>query len=221
MLLIMSSKEIVSVIAASLVLVAGGILLIRRKISGRVAPGDGTDIQTRPAHSDFTGDSGSIEPHESASTRAPEIPPQPKTAPPVERLEAVAMRIADSDLSEFMRDITTRVREEGPDFGEETSLRFIEEMVDRLDDLRTIQKNHQGQTAKDVELFRQTLNEVLTDCGVELLHSDDWDPSIQRAIAKEPTPGIDTPTILRFGSTGIRRHDQLVRKQEVVLAMPA
>jgi molecular chaperone GrpE (heat shock protein) len=216
----MSSKEILSVIAASMVLVAGGVWLIRRKINGRVAPGGGTDIQTRPDHHDFTEDSGSTEPQKSASTRVPEISPQPKSVPPVELLEAVAMRIADSDLCDFMKDITTRVREEGPDYGEETSLRFIEEMVDRLDDLRTIHKNHQGQTAKDVELFRQTLAAVLTDCGIELIHSDKWDPSIQRAIAKEPTPGIDTPTILRFGSTGIRRHDQLVRKQEVVLAVP-
>ena len=201
MLLIMSSKEIVSVIAASLVLVAGGIWLIRRKFSRRWTRKDEPEVQMPLAPE-------------------PQIPLKEQTPPPVERLEAVAMRIADSDLSEFMRDITTRVRDEGPDFGEATSMGYIEEMVDRLDDLRTIQKNHQGKTAKDVELFRQTLTEVLSDCGVELLHSDEWDPSIQRAIAKEPTPGIDTPTILRFGSTGIRRHAQLVRKQEVVLAVP-
>ncbi|MEI6605216.1 MAG: nucleotide exchange factor GrpE [Verrucomicrobiota bacterium] len=218
--LTMSIKGILSVTAAGLVLVVGGIWLIRRKISRRIAQGDETAVPTPTVGRSSIWNSKLPENQNAEPAGELPITPSEKIAPPAVRLAAVTERITDSDLREFMEDITTRVQEEGPDFGEATSLGFIEELVDRMDDLRALLKKHQGQTTKDVELFRHTLTEVLSDCGVELIHSDEWDPSVQRAIAKEPTPDIHAPTILRFGTTGIRRDAQLVRKQEVVLAVP-
>lgn len=126
----------------------------------------------------------------------------------------------DPDLREFLVEIADRVQEEGSDLSDQTPFSFIEELVDRLDDLRAILPNHHANAAKDLAAFRETLISILSACGAELIHSELWDASIQRAIAKETTPGLNAPTILRFGSTGIRRHGQLVRKQEVVLTVP-
>jgi hypothetical protein len=61
---------------------------------------------------------------------------------------------------------------------------------------------------------------ILADCGVELIHSGEWNPALQRAIAKNPVAGTAAPTIMDFGSTGYFRHGTLRRKQEVVLAIP-
>jgi len=216
----MDSNTILCANAASVVLVVGTFWLIRRRIGGRAAPRDESKVPARPDRPGLAGNSDAHE-HRSAETAGgPQIPGPEESSPAVERLAAVKLRIADSDLREFMEDIIVRVREASPDFGKETPLGFIEETVDRMDDLRAILKNHQGQAAKDVEMFRKTLAEVLSDCAVELIHSDQWDPTTQRAIAKEPAPGIESPSILRFGSTGIRRNGQLVRKQEVVLGVP-
>ena len=123
-------------------------------------------------------------------------------------------------MQDFLRDIAKTVQETGPCFDPETPHCFIEEMVDRLDDLQAIQKNQTGQTAEGIRSFRNSLIGILSDCGVALIHSDHWDASLQRAIVREISPGIVAPTILRYGSTGIRRDGQLVRKQEVVLAVP-
>ncbi len=138
----------------------------------------------------------------------------------LESLVSLAKQIVDPELSEFLQEIANRIKEAGPDFDGETSFNFVEEMVDRLDDLRAIQKNQPEKTTKDLESFRQMLMKVLSQCEVDLIHSADWDASLQRAIAKEPIGGIEAPAILRFGSTGIRRRGELLRKQEVVLAVP-
>jgi molecular chaperone GrpE (heat shock protein) len=207
-------------VGLSLVLVAGGIWLVWRKISRRYKSGD-----PEPNHS-------LLETKEVAKTSQPESPPVaifekiPLTSTTEEskfasdKLASLTSQIPDSDLKEFLKEITERVNEAGPCFDGETPFKFIEEMVDRLDDLRAILKNPSTQSPSDIESFRSILVAVLAECGAQLTHSDVWDPSCQRAIAKEVTPGIATPTILRFGSTGIRRHSQLVRKQEVVLAVP-
>lgn len=135
-------------------------------------------------------------------------------------LEELAMKIPASDLRDCLQEIAGRIREEGPNFGEETSMGFIEEMVDRVDDLASMIKNQDEPTAVDLLLFREAIVSILSACGAELIHSAHWDASCQRAITKEVTPGLNAPTILRYGSSGIRRLSQLVRKQEVVLAVP-
>jgi molecular chaperone GrpE (heat shock protein) len=135
-------------------------------------------------------------------------------------LEELALKIADADLRDCLIEITGRIHNEDPNFGSETSLGFIEEMVDRVDDLAAMTTNQDGQAAAALVSFRETIASILSACGAELIHSADWDPALQRAIAKEVTPGITVPSILRFGSTGFRRHGQLIRKQEVVLAVP-
>lgn len=127
----------------------------------------------------------------------------------------------DSELMEIIADIDTRIREAGPFFGKETPDNFIAELVDRYDDLGLMLKNHQDNSAEVISSARNELSSILKICGVDLIHSNHWDSSIQRAIVKEPCSGIDLPIIIRFGSSGIRRHGELIRKQEVVIAVPA
>ena len=214
----MSHKDIILSTVALSIALAGGVWLIWRRISRPevpyVSPVDlpddtnGTLLNQSPiANTQEAPAKSDIKPAEDISTNS-------------ESLTALAMRIDDLELQEFLTAVADLVQKTGPCFDGETPFRFIEEIVDRMDDLQAIQKNHSGPSAKIFDTFRHALVGVLTDCGVELIHAEHWDPSIQRAIAKESTQGIDATTILRFGSTGIRRHGQLVRKQEVVLAVP-
>ena len=145
-----------------------------------------------------------------------ESPPRSGTAD----LDELTTQIADPVLRDYLVEITKTVSTVGPIFDGETSFSFIEEMVDRLDDLRAIQTNHQEPTTTVLETFREILVGVLSECGAELIHSAHWDPAQQLAIAKEPKSGLEAVIILRHGSSGIRRNGQLLRKQEVVLAVP-
>jgi hypothetical protein len=203
----------------ALALVAGGIWIVRRRIK-------------KPEHSKepditaivFHQEAPEIMEWEPPPTVSDDNPQEPsaneKSKFASEKLVALTNQIQDSDLKDFLREITARVNETGPCLNDETPFSFIEEIVDRLDDLQTIVKNPGTHTPSDIESFRNILIAVLAECSVELIHSDLWDVSSQRAVAKEITPGIVAPVILRYGSTGIRRHGQLVRKQEVVLAVP-
>lgn len=219
MLLIMSTKAMLSAAAASALMIAGGIWLIRRRTKRRIPPdvAAGRPSQEPPAPYD------DLPPGEAPSPEhLADIEPEPTENLLARRedLLVLATRAVDPDLREFLVEIANRVEEEGADLSDQTPFSFIEEVVDRLDDLRTMLPNHHGNAAKDIATFRETLIVVLSSCGAELIHSELWDASIQRAIAKETTPGLNAPTILRFGSTGIRRHGQIVRKQEVFLTVP-
>lgn len=145
-----------------------------------------------------------------------ESPPRSGTA----NLDELTTQIADPVLRDYLVEIANTVSEAGPVFDSKTPLSFIEEMVDRADDLAAMAQNQDEQSKTSLVSFRNAIVGILSACGAELIHSSTWDPAIQRAIAKEPTEGIESPTILRFGSTGIRRHSELLRKQEVVLAVP-
>ncbi len=218
----MPSNEILASIAAGLglVLAAVGIWLIRRRINQH---DKSEDLEMNVP---FLGHAQAEEtlPSESPPTALPEIvfltsvTEGPKTAS--EKLASLTNQIQDTDLKAFLQEITDRVEETGPCFNGEVPFNFIEEMVDRLDDLRAILENQSTLRPNDIESFRTILVELLAECGAELIHADVWDASCQRAIAKEVTPGINVPTILRYGSTGIRRRGILLRKQEVVLAVP-
>lgn len=135
-------------------------------------------------------------------------------------LESLALEVPNADLREYLREIACRIRDEGPNFNSKTSIGFIEEMVDRIDDLTVMINKQDKQVSGILVSFNEAVVRILSACGAELIYSTVWDPSLQRAIAKEVIPGIDVPRIQRFGSTGFRRHDQLIRKQEVILAMP-
>lgn len=157
---------------------------------------------------------------------APELPaPRSENEQPTGQFDPTALAhlaaaMHDQNLREFLGDITKLVEEAGPVFDSETSLGFVEELVDRWDDLGTVREKQPEALAKDIDAFRSILEELLSRCEVELLRSESWDPSTQRAISKEPRPGIKAPRILRVGSTGIRYQGKLIRKQEVVLAIP-
>jgi hypothetical protein len=152
----------------------------------------------------------------------------PKANPQVESptrsgtadLDELTTQIVDPVLRDYLVEIANTVSKAGPVFDSETPLSFIEEMVDRSDDLAAMAQNHDEKSKAALVSFRKVIVRILSACGAELIHSSTWDPAIQRAVAKEPTEGIESPTILRFGSTGIRRHSELLRKQEVVLAVP-
>lgn len=224
----MTTKEILFLIAPGVVVVVGGFWLIQRKIRNQKAAAkhrqDGTTegATEKPAETKRGENSiaGFTETPEEKISEILEKSQIDETLPVSDRLTTLADGISDSDVQNFLRDIAKTVQETGPCFDAETPHGFIEEMVDRLDDLQAIEKNQSGQTAEKIRSFRNSLIGILSDCGVALIHSDHWDASLQRAIAKEITPGIDAPTILRYGSSGIHRHGQLLRKQEVVLAVP-
>jgi molecular chaperone GrpE (heat shock protein) len=135
-------------------------------------------------------------------------------------LTEVILRIHDPEIRCFLEEIAARIQEEMPNLGAETSMNFIEEMIDRVDDLAAITRSQNEDVTAALSTFRETILGIISACGAEIIHSDTWDPTRQRAISKEATSGITTPRILRFGSTGFRRNDQLIRKQEVVLAVP-
>ncbi|MBN8461037.1 MAG: hypothetical protein J0M04_24670 [Verrucomicrobia bacterium] len=138
-----------------------------------------------------------------------------------ERLSAIAQRVSDPDLREFLTEIARSIGEIVPDSRAQASDSFVEEMLDRHDDLRAILRKRTGDEAEAIGGFREAIVRVLADCGVELVQSDTWNPALQRAIAKNPVAGTAAPTITDFGSTGYFRHGTLRRKQEVVLAIPS
>lgn len=145
-----------------------------------------------------------------------ELPVRTATADLSELVE----KITDPEIRAFLKEITERIHEEEPRFGSDTSMGFIEEMIDRVDDLAAMTRNHDGKAAANLVAFREVIIGILSSCDVEIINTASWDPTLQRAISKEPTSGITKPTILGFGSTGFRRGGQLIRKQEVVLAVP-
>lgn len=155
-------------------------------------------------------------------TTSPESHPYTETPNSFDKetLNEIASKIQDSNIRDYVLEIANAVSEAGPVFDSETPLSFIEEMVDRADDLAAMAPKQDEQSKDALFSFKKSLVGILAACGAELIHSTSWDPAIQKAIAKEPTEGIESPTILRFGSTGIRRHSELLRKQEVVLAVP-
>ncbi len=135
-------------------------------------------------------------------------------------LNELAASCGTPSARELLRDIANRIIEEGSRFDESTPLAFIEELVDRIDDLNLLRAGAlQGEVSR-IDQFTARLRNLLETCGVELVHSESWDPSIQRALSKTPKDGIDRPEIASFGSTGISRHNKVIRKQEVLLAIP-
>jgi hypothetical protein len=146
--------------------------------------------------------------------------PHPEIADFPTLLSEIAGSCGDSGTRSFMDEIITRIREEASEFDESTPLDIIEELVDRLDDLRLLRKKATPDEGRLIGRFIAALTDLLKAAGVELLHSDSWDPDIQRALAKTPTEGISKPEIASFGSTGISQHSKLIRKQEVLLAVP-
>ena len=148
--------------------------------------------------------------------------PDDETAAPLpssERLGELASQVADPEIKDFLQELVDLVRELEPEIGPELPMDSIEELVDRFDDLRLLGENHR-EDAGVIGDFRQILIEILSAAEAEPIHSEKWNSSLQRAIAKEPRSDVEAPSILRFGSSGIRRHGKLLRKQEVVLAIP-
>jgi molecular chaperone GrpE (heat shock protein) len=203
---------------------AGGILFIgasvwwlwrsRKKIksSCQVQPiATGTEIEAAPIP-----DKGALHPKiERADETIEEIADCPTL------LSEIAGSCGDSGTRSFMDEIITRTREEASEFGDDTPLDFIEEIVDRIDDLKLLSAKASPEDASRIDQFSKQLKDLLKAAGVELLHSDSWEPDIQRALTKTPTEGISKPEIASFGSTGISRHRKLIRKQEVLLAVPS
>ena len=135
-------------------------------------------------------------------------------------LSEIAGSCSDPSTRSFMDEIISRVSEEALELGDDTPIDFIEEIVDRIDDLKLLKAKALAEDTSHIDQFSKRLKELLGACGVELLHSDSWEPSIQRALSKTPTEGVDEPKITSFGSAGISRHSNLIRKQEVLLAVP-
>ena len=126
----------------------------------------------------------------------------------------------DPKLREFMEGIVARIREEASRVGEDIPIDMIEELVDRVDELKLIDTKDSETNAKAVSAFLDGIVKLLEVADVELLHSESWNPEIQRALSKTPTPGISRPTIISFVSTGLSKSSKLIRKQEVILAVP-
>lgn len=135
-------------------------------------------------------------------------------------LGRIAANVASTDIKEFMDGIVARIRETGPMPETDPSITFIEEIVDRMDDLALIKRRANSDDLNKIDQFAATLTEMLKTGGIELLQSANWNPEIQRALSKTPRAGILEPTIESYGSTGFTRHSQLIRKQEVMLVIP-
>lgn len=218
-------------IAASMLVVAVGatwwIWRIRKTLFNLFRPpGHGESVPgEKTAGTSMRGDN-SCEPQpntregESGHPGEPSEPDDSETENQLLLLNELAASCGTPSARELLRDIANRIIEEGSRFDESTPLAFIEELVDRIDDLNLLRAGALQGDVSRVDQFTATLRNLLETCGVELLHSESWDPSIQRALSKTPKEGIDRPEIASFGSTGISRHNKLIRKQEVLLAVP-
>jgi len=139
---------------------------------------------------------------------------------PEQTLSSLVENIDDANLREYLVSIAQLVEDTDTSFDENTSIDFCYEIIDRLDDLRKIISNQKDGTAETLSIFRSHLVRTLKMCGVEIINSPIWDPSIQRAIEKQQQRDLKEPIILYSASYGIRRNGQLVRKEEVILAIP-
>lgn len=137
-----------------------------------------------------------------------------------DRLTAIALECSNPQTQEFMISIVARLREDAPQIPEEMPISLIEELVDRIDDLRILQNSGSEDEELRIEAFLECIYALLSTANVQLLHSESWNPEIQRALSKTPTPGISKPTITSFVSTGYSKSSKLIRKQEVILAVP-
>lgn len=135
-------------------------------------------------------------------------------------LNHIAVEVASTEIKEFLYGVVARIRKEEPILEIDLSFSFIEEVVDRIDDLAIIKRKADSDDAAKIEQFVACLTELLRCAGIELLHSESWNPELQRALSKTPRPGILEPTIESYGSTGFTQHSKLIRKQEVMLTIP-
>jgi len=135
-------------------------------------------------------------------------------------LPEIAGSCLDSQLRIFLENIAARIREESSNLGDNMTIDFIEELVDRIDELACIAAKTEAHAASRITQFSHHLTEILENAGVELLRSDVWKPEIQRALTKSPKEGIIEPIIENYGSTGFMKNSQLIRKQEVFLSIP-
>lgn len=136
------------------------------------------------------------------------------------RLSEITHECAETDLREFMDGIVARIEEEISKASNDISIGFIEELVDRIDELKLIVAAKSKTETTSIIEFRHVMIELLKEAKVELIDAESWNPELQRAIAKEPKSDLQEPSILQVGSSGIRRSGILIRKQEVVLGVP-
>lgn len=137
-----------------------------------------------------------------------------------DRLAAIALECSNPQSREFKTSIVVRLREDAPQISEEMPISLIEELVDRIDDLRLLKNSGSEEDTLQIEAFLECIATLLGTANVQLLYSESWNPEIQRALSKTPTPGISEPTITSFVSTGFFKDSKLIRKQEVLLAIP-
>jgi hypothetical protein len=109
------------------------------------------------------------------------------------RLRREARSWAEPETRSMLEDIAARVCEFETRLDDSTPFDFVEELVDRVDDLKQIRTRRGGHDIAPIDRFLAILESVLGDCDVKLLHSETWDPSIQRAISKVPTEGLIQP----------------------------
>lgn len=216
---------------AALIVMSAMFWMRRRKIKSRTFTTNIPRVVEKPEaeqQGEQTSEQDSAIALEASDEVDPAVPEPPKprkaiVAEPSQLCDSLAdsaRSCLDPKLREFMEGIVARIREEAYSIGEDMSIDLIEELVDRVDELKLIASKDSEPEAVAASEFREGVVTLLGTSDVELLHSESWNPYIQRALSKIPTTGISKPIITSFVSTGFSRSSKLIRKQEVILAVP-
>lgn len=152
---------------------------------------------------------------ETTSSFTEKKPSEPVPTPTfdIDKLKMYAANVSDIRLKELLMD---RLDELFEYTVEPEQLALL--TVDLLDELKRMESNYREADAENLLSLRSLLQKLLDSTGCELLDSDDWNASIQRAVKIEYTlPEYSAPSIKEKKASGLRVKGRLIRKQEVIL----
>lgn len=130
---------------------------------------------------------------------------------PEPTLHSIATKADDENLKGLLLDRLEEM-EELEDEPEQQALC----LVNLIDELHTVHNAFSGNDSACIELMLIKIQKHLQENGCELLDTDTWDPTIQRAIKIDYVlPEGQGPIIITKGATGLKVRGRLIRKQEV------
>lgn len=143
-----------------------------------------------------------------------EFPSPPKRLPlHTEKVRELANIITEKDLKDMLLDRLCEINEKEGDI--EKQAYYAVCLIDEISNfIESYNKVHQ----ESLRNIQKELKYVLTSHNCELLDSDIWNPTIQRATRIDYClPKNTEPRVVEKKSTGLKINNRLIRKQEVTL----
>ncbi len=153
------------------------------------------------------------------TTPPADTPPAPLDEEPsasecqMREMEAASNASTDENLKGLLLD-----RLEDIKLYAENTEKWAKEAVGLIDEIRVMRNAYSGTNGDVLDTISSILKTQMQDRNCEILDSDTWDPSIQRAIKiNRILPKGSTPRVATKYTSGIKVEGNLIRKQEIEL----